>query len=80
MIRITARYAVHKLIVSCERKPSQRLKAQKDLQQSYELQQILRQLDPDALDEAFDAARSKGPGWKKRVDDGQKAIGRMFPS
>ena len=73
-----ARYAVHKLIVSRERKPSQRLKAQKDLQQSHEIQQILRQLDPEALDEAFDAARSKGPGWKKRVDDGQKAIDRLF--
>lgn len=73
-----ARYAVHKLIVSRERKPSQRLKAQKDLQQSHELQQTLRQLDPEALDEAFDAARSKGPGWKKRVDDGQKAIDRLF--
>jgi hypothetical protein len=73
-----ARYAVHKLIVSRERKPSQKLKAQKDLQQSHELQQILRQLDPEALDEAFDAARSKGPGWKKRVDDGQRAIDRLF--
>lgn len=35
-------------------------KAQKDLQESHELQQILRQLDHEALDEAFDAARSKG--------------------
>jgi hypothetical protein len=73
-----AHYAVHKLIVSRERKPSQRLKAQKDLQQSHELQQILRQLDPEALDEAFDSARSRGPGWKKRVDDGQKANDRLF--
>jgi len=73
-----ARYAVHKLIVSRERKPSQKLKAQKDLQQSHELQQILRQLDPEALEDAFDVARSNGPGWKKRVDDGQKAIDRLF--
>jgi len=38
----------------------------------------LRQLDPEALEDAFDAARSNGPGWKKRVDDGQKAIDRLF--
>jgi len=58
--------------------PGQKLKAQKDLQQSHELQRVLRQLDPEALDEALEAARAKGPGWKKRVDDGQKAIDRLF--
>lgn len=73
-----ARYAVHKLIVSVERDRRARLKAQKDLRQSLELQAVLRQVDPDALDEAIEAARSKGPGWKKRVDAGLKAMERMI--
>ncbi len=73
-----ARYAVHKLIVSRERKTDARLKAQKDLQQSFELQQLLREIEPEALADAFAIARAKGPGWKKRVDEGQKALERLL--
>ena len=71
-----ARYAVHKLIVAQERKGSP--KSQKDLEQSYDLQKVLLKLDPEGLEEAFDEARQRGPGWLKRVDAGQKAIVRMF--
>lgn len=71
-----ARYAVHKLIVAQERKGS--LKSQKDLEQSFDLQKVLLKLDPEGLEEAFDNARKRGPGWQKRVDSGQKSLVRMF--
>ncbi len=73
-----ARYAVHKLILSQERGHRFALKAQKDLEQSFELQKVLETLDPESLVEAFNEARKKGPGWKKRVDAGQKAMRRLF--
>ncbi len=71
------RYAVHKLIVSQERKNSP-LKAQKDLKQSFDLHRILRVLDPDSLAEAYELARERGPGWAKRVDDGRNAMIRLL--
>ena len=73
-----ARYAVHKLIVARERARTFALKAQKDLEQSFDLQKVLEKLDPESLAEAFEDARKKGPGWRKRVDDGQEAMRRMF--
>jgi hypothetical protein len=73
-----ARYAVHKLIVARERGKALALKVQKDLAQSYELQKALGLIDPDGLAEAFEEARAKGPGWKKRVDAGQAAMLRLF--
>ncbi|MHB8763304.1 MAG: GSU2403 family nucleotidyltransferase fold protein [Deferrisomatales bacterium] len=72
-----SRYAVHKLIVAGERR-QEPLKAQKDLRQSFELQGVLAELDPDALVEAFDEARARGPGWAKRVDAGQAAMERLW--
>jgi len=73
-----ARYAVHKLIVARERDKRFALKAQKDLEQSLDLQKILEKIDPESLEEAFKDARSNGPGWRKRIDAGQKAIRRLF--
>jgi hypothetical protein len=73
-----ARYAVHKLIVAQERKRTYALKAQKDLEQSFDLQTVLKKLDPESLAEAFEDARSMGPGWKRRVDAGQKTMRRLF--
>jgi hypothetical protein len=54
------------------------LKAQKELEQSFELQKALETLDPESLVDAFNEARKKGPGWRKRVDAGQKAMRRLF--
>jgi hypothetical protein len=54
------------------------LKAQKDLEQSFDLQKVLETLDPESLAEAFKDARKKGPGWRKRVDAGQEAMQRLF--
>lgn len=73
-----ARYAVHKLIVARERDKRFALKAQKDLEQSFDLQNVLEKLDPEGLAEAFEEAREKGPGWRKRVDAGQKAMKRLL--
>jgi hypothetical protein len=62
-----ARYAVHKLIVAQERKKTFALKAQKDLEQSFDLQKILEKFDPESLAEAFQDARKKGPGWRQLI-------------
>ena len=73
-----ARYAVHKLIVAKERGRGFALKAQKDLEQSFDLQAALETIDPESLSEAFEAARKKGPGWRRRIDAGQAAMRRRF--
>lgn len=74
-----ARFAVHKLIVSQERRGVP-LKTQKDLEQSYDLQRALAALDPEGLEEAFKVARTRGPGWARRVDAGMRAMTRVFGS
>jgi hypothetical protein len=73
-----ARYAVHKLIVSQERDKRFALKAQKDLEQSFDLQRVLEKIDPESLAKAFEEARKRGPGWRKRVNSGQDAMRRLF--
>ena len=73
-----ARYAVHKLIVSQERDRRLALKTQKDLEQSFDLQKMPEKIDPESLTDAFEKARNKGPGWRKRVDGGQKAMRRLL--
>jgi hypothetical protein len=73
-----ARYAVHKLIVSQERDRRFALKTQKDLEQSFDLQKMLEKIDPESLTDAFEKARNKGPGWRKRVDGAQKAMRRLL--
>jgi hypothetical protein len=72
------RYAVHKLIVAQQREKRFALKAQKDLEQSFDLQRVLKKLDPESLAEAFDDARKKGPGWRKRMNAGQEAMQRLW--
>jgi hypothetical protein len=72
-----ARYAVHKLIVARERAKPFALKAQKDLEQAFDLQKVLEKLDPESLADAFEDARKKGPGWRKRVDAGLEAMRRL---
>jgi len=72
-----ARFAVHKLIVSQERRGVP-LKSQKDLEQSYDLQRTLAALDPEGLEEAFKEARNRGPGWARRVNAGMRVLTRIF--
>jgi hypothetical protein len=78
MVPQPARFAVHKQIVTQERGRRYVLKAQKDIEQSYDLQRVLEKIDPLGLEEAFEEARQKGPGWRKRIMAGQKAIRRLF--
>lgn len=76
-VPVPERYAVHKLIVSQERRNSP-LKAQKDLQQSYVLHRILDILDPDGLEEAYEIARERGSDWARRVEEGRRAMIRLL--
>jgi hypothetical protein len=48
------------------------------LEQSFDLQSALEKLDPESLSEAFEDACSMGPGWKRRVAAGQKAMRRLL--
>jgi hypothetical protein len=75
LVRVPApeRFAVHKLIVSQERK-NDPLKVQKDLEQAFDLQKILQIMNPEGLEEMFAEARKKGPGWERRVAAGQQAM------
>jgi hypothetical protein len=72
-----ARFAVHKLIVSQERQKRFSLKSQKDLEQSFDLQQALQMLDPESLAAAFEDACQRGPGWRRRVQKGREAMDRI---
>ncbi len=62
-----ARYAVHKLIVSRNRKVNPE-KSFKDRQQAAQLIEILAQDDPFSLAEAYAEARSRGPEWRTLLD------------
>ena len=63
-----ARFAIHKLIVADRRRhgPDTR-KAFKDRAQAAFLVRILAEDQPDALAEACEDARSRGPAWRKRL-------------
>jgi hypothetical protein len=70
-----SRYAVHKLIVAQLRKLDNG-KRDKDLLQARSLMQAFDETDPDALEDALEDARSRGPKWKGHVDAGLRLIGR----
>ena len=69
-----SRYAVHKLIVYVERLSSNSVKAHKDLAQAAALIAVLKRDRPDDLFDCFADALGRGPGWKKRVDQGLRAL------
>ena len=62
-----ARYAVHKLIVSRDRKVNPE-KGRKDLLQAAHLIQALSLEDPFALRDAYAEARGRGPSWRELLD------------
>jgi hypothetical protein len=64
-----ARFAVHKLLVSGERTASEPAKARKDLDQAGRLLHVLLTDRPGDLAIAWRAARSRGQGWRKRLDE-----------
>jgi hypothetical protein len=47
-----------------------RMKSRKDLLQAASLIQLLQAQDPQALVDAWADAAGRGPGWKRRLDDG----------
>ena len=72
------RYAVHKLIVSGERPQAMRTKANKDVAQAAALISYLAANDADALNDAWNDAIARGPGWKRRVTEGARRAAEIF--
>lgn len=73
------RYAVHKLLIIGERAGAFRAKVSKDLAQAAALMSYFLANDPDALQEAWEDALGRGPGWRKRAMEGVKALDRVAP-
>lgn len=69
-----ARYAVHKLLIAQERRANP-VKRNKDLMQARDLIEVFRELGSDALDEALDDARRRGPSWRKNIGASLREIG-----
>ena len=69
MVPQPIRFALHKLIIA-QRRKSQEAKSQKDIAQACELLDVLRSNDPDAVADAIDEARERGPTWRKMLDRG----------
>jgi hypothetical protein len=74
------RFAIHKLIVFGERRGSSRVKAKKDLLQAAALIEVLGANRPEDLRKAWKDAVSRGPGWRKRANEGLAALGRLEPA
>jgi hypothetical protein len=69
-----ARYAVHKLIIAQKRGPGS-VKKQKDLDQAKALIEALKQTDPFAVEDVLEDARSRGEGWRDRIDRSLQQLG-----
>lgn len=74
-----ARYAVHKLLVVGERTGSYRAKVAKDVVQAASLIEYFATTDIDPLVEAWRDARDRGPGWRKRAEQGLSALKLAAP-
>ena len=70
------RYAVHKLIVAQQRKPTDLAKKQKDLRQAKELLDVFLETDENGLQDCLDEARDRGRSWKAAINASLKEIGR----
>jgi hypothetical protein len=75
-----ARYAIHKLIVAEERIGGvSNAKRGKDLNQAAELIAHLREVRPEKVEEAWQDAIERGPGWVKRARAGLAAMDKLIP-
>lgn len=78
VIRVTvpqpARYAIHKLLVSCERPAAESVKARKDLQQAAQLLRVLIEDRPGDINDAWSIARERGKNWSRRLERGRRAL------
>lgn len=68
MVPDPARFAVHKLLVSSERATTESGKARKDVDQAARLLHVLLEDRPGDVSSAWNAARKRGKGWAKRLD------------
>ena len=68
------RYALHKLLVYGERPQEQRTKANKDLMQAAALIDYLLTHDPVEIGQLWIDVHDRGPGWRRRLDQGFKAL------
>lgn len=69
-----ARFALHKLIVSQRRDSIETAKRRKDLLQAQQLIEILMEDDPDALLEAHEDLKQRGPSWNKYFRGGLSSL------
>lgn len=74
-----ARYAVHKLIVHGERPVRERTKAAKDIQQAASLISYYLDEQSREIGRAWHDALSRGPGWRRRAEQGRAALVRIAP-
>lgn len=76
-----ARFAVHKLIVYGERPIAQRVKSIKDLEQAAALIQWHGDQDRSAhFREVWQDALGRGPGWRRRAEQGRAALTKRHPA
>jgi hypothetical protein len=68
-----ARFAVHKLILSRRRREGSG-KRGKDVQQADTLLRALAETRPHDLKQAWDEARTRGPGWRQLLDEGLSEV------
>ena len=73
------KYALHKLLVHCERPQAMRVKASKDLAQAASLIDYLGRNDAELLRETWGGLLKRGPGWRSRAMEGLKALLLRYP-
>jgi hypothetical protein len=73
------RYALHKLLVWGEREEAFRTKAAKDLLQSAALISHLKEHRLIEIREAWTELLGRGKGWRKRAEEGVKALDKVAP-
>lgn len=74
-----ARYALHKLIVAGEREGMFATKSGKDLMQAGLLLDVLREIKPWEVEEAWADLLGRGPGWQSRALRGLAMLEKRFP-
>lgn len=74
-----SRYAIHKLLVVGERSGAFRVKVSKDLAQAAALIEYLLDTEPDVVQDAWQDANGRGPGWRKRAREGRRALATLEP-
>ena len=73
------RYAIHKLLVYGERSQEQRTKAVKDVHQAAALLDYLLTHDEIPTGALWSNVRARGPGWRRRLEQGCKAMVLRYP-